>query len=62
MTATTQVRHALARREDTLKVRITLAGEVHYLKRGPHGDGQKGPVWLLYAATIREAAQRLGLD
>ena len=58
----TQIRAALSSRENTLSVRITRSGEVHYLKLGPHGDGQKGPVWLLYAATIREAAQRLGLD
>jgi len=57
-----QIRTALASREDTIKVRVTRAGEVHQLKRGPHGDGQKGPVWLLYAATISEAAQRLGMD
>lgn len=61
MTATTQVRHAIVSREDTLKVRITSAGEVHHLVRGPHGDGQKRPVWLLYAATIREAAVKAAI-
>ena len=57
-----QIRTAIASREDTIKVRITRAGECHHLVRGPHGDGQTKPVWLLYAMSIREAAQRLGLD
>jgi len=63
MTTTTQIRNRImSRAEGAMKVRITRTGEVHYRKRGPHGDGQKGPVWILYAATIREAAHRLGMD
>lgn len=59
----TQIRNRILSRVDgAMKVRITRSGEVHFRKRGPHGDGQKGPVWLMYAATIREAAQRLGFD